>query len=178
MKLNGKKIEGSNHKVIVIPRGEDEPIVMKACAILDYSTFDRILPRPTAPIIMKRGGIKTANFSDARYVAQIETYGHKRIGWIVLESLRLGTPELEWETIDFGDPDTWNKYDNELAEAGFSFIEIQYIVQCCMEANALDEEKLTEARNSFLLSTQVPLDLLSSHQDEQENTESGEPASD
>jgi hypothetical protein len=177
MKLGGKKVEGSNYKTIVIPRGDGDPVVMKACAVLDYSTFDKICPRPTPPTVMKRGGVKTLNFADPRYTAQIENYGHKRISWIVLESLRLGTPDLEWEQVDLGDPDTWTKYDDELTESGFSFVEIQYIISSCMEANALDEEKLDEARKSFLLSMEVPPGLSSSLRDEQENTESGEPAS-
>lgn len=177
MKLRGKEIKGPNTQTIIVPR-EPEPIVLTAQAVLDYDLFDKLCPRPTPPIVMRKGGVKTANTQDARFLLALDSYGRRRVAWIVLESLRLGTPELEWEQVDMGNPNTWDKYMDELKDSGFSWAEVEFIIDGCMTANALNESKLEEARSSFLLSmSQEALEELSSPQDEPESTPSGEPAS-
>lgn len=176
MRLRGKELKGPNTQTIVLPR-DPEPIVLTAQAVLDYDLFDQLCPRPTPPIIMKKGGIKEANTKDARFLLAVESYGRKRIAWIVIESLRLGTPDLTWDEVDYGNPNTWEKYLEELKASGFSWAEVEYVIDCCMTANALNESKLEAARESFLLSlAQEAIEESSSQPVEQPNTPSGEPA--
>lgn len=177
MKLRGKELRGPNIQTIVIPR-EPEPIVLTAQAVLDYELFDKLCPRPTPPIIMKKGGVKEANVKDARFLLAAESYGRKRIAWIVLESLRLGTPDLTWDKVDLGNSNTWEGYLEELKQSGFSWAEVEHIIDGCMTVNALNESKLEAARDSFLHSlAQEAVEESSSQEGEQPSTPSGEPAS-
>ena len=107
MKIAGRKIEGPNVEVLVLPRGDGEPLVFKAQAVLDYEPFDQICPRPRPPVIVKRGGVREVNPEDPNFKAAIQSWGRKRVAWIVLTSLRGGMPELEWEKVDYGNSNTW-----------------------------------------------------------------------
>jgi hypothetical protein len=178
VKLAGKKIEGANVEYIVLPRGDGEPLVLKAQAILDYSPFEKLCPVPRPPAVMRAGGVKSYNVEDPRYVGAVAEHSAKRSAWIVLTSLRLGTPDLEWETVDYGDPNTWLGYIDELRAAGFSEVEIIRIVKGAMVANALDDAKLDAARRDFLASLERQADQLSSPEDGLNSTPSGAPAND
>ncbi len=177
MRIAGQKVEGPNTETIVIPRGDRDPIVFIAKAVLDWDEFDRLCPVPKAPIIMRKGGEKFANLEDPAYKERASTYGEKRLIWLCLKSLE-GTPDLEWETIDMGKPDTYLNFDKELKEAGFSQVEIGRIRNGVFVANCLDEEKLEEARASFLASRLQVYDPSSSLKDGPSDTPFGEPVND
>lgn len=152
MKIHGKKIEGSNVEICVIPRGEDkEPIVFRCQAVLDIEPFDQLCPAPKAPIIMKPGGKRITDTENSKYKYQLEQHNAKRMGYLIIKSLE-ATEGLEWETISLSDPDTWDNYQKELKESGFSNIEIMRIISTCMAANCLDEARLERAREDFLAS--------------------------
>lgn len=153
MKIQGKKIEGANEVVIVIPRGSSSDIILKARAILDITPFEEICPPPEPPKKMLPGGREVKNLKDPNFLKQLDAYSIKRLSWIVLTSLE-ATEGLEWEKVDLSDPTTWNNFQEEMKEAGFSNVEVNRIVEECIEVNALNEDKIQEARERFLLETQ------------------------
>lgn len=147
MKIAGREINGPNRVTLVLPRdGEDIPIIAEA--ILDMDDVDKYLKMPLPPAIQKAGGNVEYNFSDDGYIAQLATYNIQKMAWIVLQSL---APSLiEWDTVEMENPSTWANYQKEMKAAGFSDVEVKRICNACMEANALDENKLEAARQSFL----------------------------
>jgi hypothetical protein len=153
MKIRGKKIEGPNEEVIIIPRG-DEPIILKARAVLDYKEFNAICPAPKPPIKMHRSGQRVPDFTNSNYQKEFDRVNTARVNWMILKSLDVPENEIEWETIDMSDPDTWGNFENELRAAGFSDIEIGRITTGVMSANGLDDAKVEEARMNFLASQQ------------------------
>jgi hypothetical protein len=178
MKLHGKKIEGINVETLVIPRGDNinDAIVFKCQAVLDMQEFDRVCPPPKAPMMIKSGGKRVLDLEDPKFKFANDQYAIKRVSYIVLKSLQ-ATPELEWETVNMGDSDTWGNYEKELRESGFSQIEIMRIINACMSANCLNEDRLEKARNDFLASVQ-PVNGQLSQQEEQQNIPSGKPVND
>lgn len=160
MRINGKKIEGPNEELIIIPR-PDEPIVFTARAVLDMDEFDKLCPRPTPPIIRKRDGTRIEDYDDARYRKKLDDYAVKKSSYMLLKSLE-GTEGLEWEDVDIADPSTWENYKAELRESGFSDVEVQRIMVGVLSANCLSESRLEEARKSFLAGREERVeDLLS-----------------
>jgi len=153
MKIQGKKIEGANEVIIVIPRGSNADIVLKAQAVLDMDPFDSMCPPPEPPRKTLPGGKEVKNLKDASYLKSLDNHAVKRLNWIVLTSLE-ATEGIEWEKIDLSDPTTWNNFEEEMKEAGFSNVEVNRIVAACIEVNALNEEKIQEARERFLLASQ------------------------
>jgi len=147
MKIKGREIKGPNRVTLVLPREDSEDIVIIAEAIVDMDGANKYLTMPLPPAVMKPSG-KELNFSDKGYLTQLESYNVKKMAWIVLESLKAS--EIEWDTVVMDDPSTWANYNKELQEAGFSEIEINRIGNAVMQANALDEDKLEAARQSFL----------------------------
>jgi hypothetical protein len=134
-----------NVQTIVIPR-DPEPIVLTAQAVLDYESLRQAVPSAHSADRDARGGVKTADTQGRPLPARPRQLRPSAVAWIVLESLRLGTPELEFDKVDMGNPNTWDKYLDELKDSGFSWAEIEFIIDGCMTANALNEDKLEEAR--------------------------------
>jgi len=153
MKIQGKKIEGANEMFTVIPRASSADIVFKSRAVLDMEPFVIMCPPPQPPTRLLPGGNEVSNLKDPGYLQQSRNYAVQRLSWIVLTSLE-ATDGLEWEKVDLGDPSTWNNFRPELTEAGFSDVEINRIVGDCISVNALNEDKIEEARERFLLEAQ------------------------
>ena len=178
MKLNGKILEGPNEVVIIIPRGNDDDIILTAGAVLSYDDFDAIVKEPVPPTIMHKGEtVSRPLLTDPEYLKKQNEYHTLRLSWLMLKSLS-ATKGLEWDTIDLSDPSTWNDYEKELRSAGFSSIEVGRIIKGCMEANSLDQTKIDEARNRFLAVQRQALVDSTSQMGEPKSTPSGVPAKD
>lgn len=177
MKMHGKKIEGPNTEIIVIPRGGDvSDIVFHAQAVLDMGPFEKLCPSPQPPQRILKGGKVDKNFEDPGYKTQLEHYGEKRIAYMVIQSLK-ATEGLEWETIKEGDHNTWLNLEKELKASGFSHVEIQRIMNGVFAANCLSEARVEEARKSFLLGMAEAPNGFSGRPTEPNSTPSGVPAS-
>lgn len=153
MKLKGKKVEGANYEYIVIPR-PDGDLVFKAQAVLDMKPFREMCPEPKPPTVMLPGGVKKEDFDDKNFKGAVKQFAEKRYAYIVLKSLEC-TPELEWETVNINKPETWLNWEQEIKDAGFSVQEVIAIQTGIATANALNQDKLDEARNRFLLSLEA-----------------------
>lgn len=148
MKIGGVELTGPNEEVLVLPRLHGPNIVFRASAIVDMDEFDRLCKPPQAP------GIRTAkegfkkDYTDGEYLKQFEAYRERRVAYMMIKSLELS--EIEWDTVKITDPSTWTNWKSDLQGGGLSDSEISQVVNCVASANALDETKLKEARESFL----------------------------
>lgn len=176
MKLNGKRVQGPNVEVIVLPRGQGDDLVFKAQAVLDIAPFEKLCPRPVPPEVIRKGGIRVSNVEDAGYRAELQEYGKLKMAWMLIESLR-ATEGLEWETVRYEDSSTWLNYERELRDSGLGEAEITRLITGMMSANALNEDRIAEARERFFTSGQSTQAAPSSQTDGQSSTPSGEPAS-
>ena len=135
-----------NEVVLVLPRG-DEKIVFRARGLSDMDEFDAICPVPKPPgKLTKDGWVPQLN--DPTYQQVAAEYGKKRLGYIVTRSLE--PTEIEWDTVTLDDPRTWPNWEKDLIDGGLTQIEANRVLALVMEANALDEAKLTKAREVFL----------------------------
>jgi hypothetical protein len=175
MKLNGKKIEGPNIEIVVIPRGDGDDIVFKAKAVLEMAEYNKLYPIPEPPTVMRPGGKMSKDFEDKTYIQAITQYSSNQTHWMILQSLK-ATEGLEWETVDMADPNTWANYQTELKESGFNVQEINKIIDGVLAANCLDEKKIEAARNRFFMMDQLKKLEKSSQEGGQRSTPSGEPA--
>ena len=174
--MHGKVLDGPREEVLVIPRQGSDDIVFTAKAVLDYGDFDKLFPKPTAPVIMKPGGIKSLDVTDKKYLEKINAWAESRMHWMVLNSLT-ATEGLEWETVDLVNPKTWANYAEELKKAGFSDGEQARIVNLVVSVNGLDQDKIDEATNRFLAETREAQESASSQDTAQVSTPSGAPVS-
>jgi len=148
MKYKGQKVEGRNVEIIPIPRpGED--IIFIAEAVENFEEFDKLCPEPVPPKKLLKGGQKVVNINDPVYKEQLDKYATNRINYIVLKSL-LATKDLEWETVNYEKPETWDNFKKELKDSGFTDIEQGRIIRGVMKANALDDAMIEQARQDFL----------------------------
>jgi len=175
MRINGIEVNGPNEEILVLPR-KDQNIVFRATALKSFDEFDALVPLPKAPGYRTKDGFKE-NENDPTYRQAKEQYDQKRFAYLVVVSLE--PSEIEWSEVDINNPRTWMKWQDEFKEAGFSEFELGRIQQLVLQANALDETKLEEARKSFLLGEEQALqENTYSQSSEQESTPSGAPAND
>lgn len=153
MKIKGKKIEGPGVEYVVIPRPDSEDIPFACAAVLDFDEFDKLCPMPDPPMVTRPGGIQTPDVEDEDYQKLLSEHGEKRIDWITLKSLE-ATKDLEWETVNMQDPKTWKNFEEELKQAGFSFMEVIHIRNGVLSVNSFDDAKMKEARERFLAGLQ------------------------
>ena len=175
MRIGGIEIKGPAEEVLVLPRLEGNDIVIRAQAVMDMDTFDALCPVPKPPGVRTKDGWKP-NEKDETYQERVTQHGERRFAYMVIKSLE--PSEIEWETVDLGDPSTWLGWTDEFKKAGISSTEVNRIIVCVMQANALDEAKLKEARDLFLRGPVLEPNEYSGPNTEPENTPSGKPASD
>lgn len=154
MKLASFTPTGPNIVEAVIPRPNGQAIMFKCQAVLDYSDFDTLCPVPKPPVRVYSNGRQELDYDDAKYKEKSEKWGKFRLGFVLMRSLA-ATEGLEWEHAKLGDPETWLNIENEFRSLFMTDAEIRYVIECVMEANSLNEDKLDEARKSFLASRQV-----------------------
>ena len=175
MKYAGKKVDGPNVEVVVIPRASGD-LVFKAQAVLDYDDFDKLCPVPLPPPIIKKGGERGLDTNDKDYLAAMDKWASAKTNWMILKSLQ-ATPDLEWETVDMSLSETWGNYEQELKDSGFSPPETLRIIQCVINACGLNQEKIDEATKRFLAGVVSSQNSEPSPDSEPKTTPSGEPAS-
>lgn len=174
MRIGGVDVKGPAEEVLVLPRLKGENIVFRAQAVLDMEVFENLCPTPKPPGVRTKEGWKP-NDKDETYQQRVAQHGELRFAYMVLKSLE--PSEIEWEKVRIADPSTWLDWQNELKEAGISATEINRIIVCVMQANALDEAKLKEARELFLRGPVQELSEYYGPNIELENMQSGEPVS-
>jgi len=175
VKIQGKKLDGPNIEVVVIPRQSGD-IVFKAKAVLDYEACDKLNPQPQAPKMLLRGGETRENVEDPKYKVAIDEWATRKFYWMLLESLT-ATDSLEWETVKMDDPSTWGGYKDEMKASGFSLGEIARVEMCVTDACGLNQAKIDEATKRFLAGQAQAPDAQSSQSSEHKTTPSGEPVS-
>ncbi len=149
MKIKGKRLESTNEVTIVLPRYNSEDVIFKAKVVLDYAELDKFLTKPEPPSILKKG-IQEKDYDNSGYKTKMQKNYEHRLNYMVLMSLD-ATEGLEWETVDLEKPETWENWETELKDAGIPNTEIIYIFNKVQEVNSLDQDKLDEARERFLL---------------------------
>jgi hypothetical protein len=147
MKISGATIPKPQVEVVVFTRGEQR-IVFKAAPVTDFTDFEKLCPMPAPPIMLKKGGIKVQDVEDKDYKAAVERWATLRTDWMMLKSLQ-ATDNLQWDTVDMSNCDTWSNYRTEL-ETCLSQIEMGAIVRIVVDACGLNQKKIDDATKDFL----------------------------
>ena len=117
MKYKGKTPSRSI-EICVLPR-QDGDIVFKCGAVLDYTDFDKLCPTPDVPVRIYPDKRRVEDVENPDYKQKMNDWATQKVAWMFIESLK-ATPELEWETVDPSDSETWVNYQTELKEANFT----------------------------------------------------------
>jgi len=153
LKIKGQHISLPTPVLIIIPR-EGNDLIFYAQPIIDYSDFDTKAPEPTPPRVLRPGGVEFDDYDSQSYKESLERHGRLRWAWMIVKSL-LATDGLEWETVNFNDPSTWEGYEKELKESGLTQSEVNYLSSQVAKANMLTEEKVEQARQRFFAKQQA-----------------------
>jgi len=170
MKIGGKSVTGPPEVFEIFDR-EDGPLVFRARALPDMEEFYKRCPEPKPPgKLTKDGYVPLTN--DPGYLEIMGNHVKQRVGYMVTRSLE--PSEIEWDTVDLENPKTWQNWEPDLRKAGMTQVEVNRVGKLVMEANSLDETKLNQARESFLLGRALARSASYSPNTEPVNTPSGE----
>jgi len=158
-----------NECVLVLPRG-DEQIVFRAVGLRDMEEFNALCPQPQPPGKRTRDGF-VPNVNDPTYQQMTTEWGKKRFGYMLIKSLEAS--EIEWDTVSLSNPKTWTVWEEDLRNGGLTQIEINRVAALVLEANSLDDEKLSKARERFLVGRESTQPESSGPASERVSTQSG-----
>ena len=153
MKIHGEKLEYQDiTDVVVIPKGDDN-IVFTIKAVFSEEYVNKLVPDPEPPKIQRKGMKRfEPNLEDDDYIAAVRQKGEYRVSWRILESLS-ATEGLTWDTIDMEKPETWTNWEGELIEAGFTQLEIDFLVTAIVRICGMSVMAMESARANFLALT-------------------------
>lgn len=179
IRIGGKEIPQVSHEdCIVLPRGEDA-LCIRAKAINDFDEFSKICPLPEPPGKLTKDGW-VPNPDDKTYRQRVEQHNIQRVGWMVVRSITemaLSDGEffpVEWDKVQVENPKTWSKWQEDLRDSGFTDVECNLVLALVIDVNSLNEDKLKEARDSFILGQEQAAKAKSSQTSEQRSSSSGE----
>ena len=147
MKIGGVSVTKCE-ELLVLPRGDGNDIPFRAVAVTVNDEFEKLVPMPVPPMVITKNG-KQPDLTDDTYKAALASRDVKRFAFLCLKSLE--PSNIEWETVDLEKPNTWSGWSQELKDAGLSDTEVNRVIGTVMIANSLDEDKIDEARKTFLL---------------------------
>jgi len=151
----------------------DEVFTLVVKAVLDGEAFNKILSEPLPPIITKVGGSQSPDLRDKKYLEAKKDWEAKRATWFLLESLS-ATPDLEWDTVDTHNPDTYSNLEEELK--AFTPQEQARLFEAINEAQNPTGKTEEQAIENFIQRLLQPVSPQSSETAEPTSTESGEAA--
>lgn len=146
MKIGGVKVTAPAETLLVLPR-PDGPLVFKARPLASMDEFEALCPYPKPPGSLTKDGW-VSNPNDPSYKQVLEAHAAKRLAYVVIHTLE--PSNIEWDTVDVGNPRTWANWENDLKAGGLITNERNRVLDLAIEANVLTEEKIKEARESFL----------------------------
>ena len=149
MKYKGKKLEGPQEAVVVLPRQSGDDLVFKFAAVLNMDDFDKICPLPVPKEKLMPGGGRSLDVESQEYKDALDDWAMKKTHYMYLKSISI-TEDLEWETVEMSDPDTWENYNTELMDAGLTEAERLKLLQTYSQVQGLDQDKIDQATKSFL----------------------------
>lgn len=152
MKVNGKQLNGPRIVKVYLPTGDSDAVEFKFRPLKSDEDFNKVMPRPIAPEVMKPGNIKFHNENDPVYKKQVTNWMMKKFDWEFLTSISV-TDDLEWSTVKMDEPDTWANWKTEIAEH-FGDNQTNRIFNGFVEAQFVTEESMDAARKSFLAGRQ------------------------
>lgn len=145
MKINGRKLEQVYRDTLVLPRGNDEIIVLHM-KTADMKKFRELVKEPIPPnkTIPRKGTI--VDVDDPGYKKKLAEYNMQMHAWLIVDGIEEG---VEWEFVDKEKPVTWTKCHEELEQSGLTDFERARVYQSIMSMNVLDEDKIEKARQDF-----------------------------
>lgn len=176
MKLDGKIIQPPKHIPIILPRKEGD-IILHAAAVMTMDEFERLCPPPKPPKIFTPGKGYREGRESIEFKQAMDKWGNQRSNYMIIASLSVGTPTLEWDKVDLNDPETWPNYEAELSSV-FTVGEVQEIKSGCIEANIPNSLRQEEALERFMSPRREEEIPSTSQKDEPDSTTSGEPVND
>lgn len=159
---------------LVFPRGEGE-LVFIALAVENFDEFNKLCPEPD-PKQFGRLGPQGWEVDDdsPQYRDLMKQHGRQKWAYMFIKTLE--PSNIEWETVNVNQPQTWKNFEKELRSV-LGHVEYGTLVNLVEEANMMGSDHIEVARKRFLLKQEALRLQKTSPSSEPASTPSGEHAS-
>jgi len=138
-------------EILVIPKGE-KSVVFRARGVPDMAAFHALVPEPKPALRMRNGGVE-ADATSPGYQQEMVEYGRRRLAYMIIMSLE--PSEITWDTVNLDVPGTWANWEKDFIDNGLLPADCNRILNLVMEANSLNEARIKQARELFLLGQEL-----------------------
>lgn len=159
MKINGIAVKIERETIIPILSKKDQ-FYLIGKPIASYEPFDELCERPQ-PRMGGEPGKERPMIEAREYREALTAYSRKFNAWLVVATLVEVADEsgkrypMEWDTVKVDEPDTLEKWEEELREInGLSEADIQRVMMEVMRCNQMDEQMIEAAKDHFLAITE------------------------
>jgi len=174
MRIGGVEVT-SCKEVLVLPRPNEKNNIPITAIAVDMTGFEDLYPKPEMPRRIVKGGVED-NPDSTSYISSMDSWKNRRFAYMAIQSL--APSNIEWETVDLDKPSTWLNWTKDLEKGGLSTVEVQRVMGCILTANSLNENRLEEARKSFVRGQEILEAQSTGQNSEPENTPSSQPVKD
>ena len=147
MKFAGREFKKANIRKLTITR-EGEKLVL-TFQPSDMERFELLYPEPKPRKMRKRNSTEwIENRNDPKFKEELAKRNSARLDYMAISSLEAS--QIEWDSVNIDDPETWSKWRDDFKESGFTNVEINRVFMTAMQANSIGDEDITEAEEDFL----------------------------
>ena len=155
MKINGITVTTPKPSVLVLPHnGRDLIIKARYVTNQELDELDKILPEPKPPtkqVVDSNGKLGPAipDLTNEKYQEQLTKYHSQRMAWVYIKSLE-ATENMEWDTVNINDPETWENWHTDLERSGLPASYTIHISRLVTDTQGWNSERIDEATQNFL----------------------------
>lgn len=175
MKLNGVPILKRFEDFVVLPREGSDDLVFRLVPVDSYEDFNKLCPEPRPPRRKLPGQEQSVPVYDSpKYVAAMSKHNRLSYDYMCVKTFA----DVEWDTVDINNPETWANWTTDFLNAGIRGSEFTALMNGIMKINSLNSDHLEEARERFLAMRRQQSQATPSQTEELTDTQSGELVSD
>jgi len=153
MKINGLSVATPEPQFFVIPHGGQD-LAFRIQGVYSFDEFEKLVPEPKPPRIVRPGGQESVDYSDADYLKAQQARSKNRMVWIYLKGLE--PSNLEFEKVKINDPATYQFFDDEFKNVGIALSYLQQLEQAIINLCGFNPEMVQEATQRFLAGMAQP----------------------
>lgn len=147
MKIGGEEIQAKYRSELTIHRPETEELpernyqfVLEAA---DISEFEKRFPDPEPPTKTVKGE-QLPDFENEEYNERLQERITHRMHWIIIKTM--APSNIEWDSVKEEDPDTYELWEKDLLNAGFTRAEVNRLTSECYKVNGfVTNERIKDA---------------------------------
>lgn len=149
MKMPGLDKPEPNTRILVFKRPAGKWLTFTVKAVERFDEFQKLCPTKKPGWEMDASGKKTYQTNTPEYQKYLAAQNKKFEDWLIIESITEPS-QIEWDTVDRSNPETYANWETEFIQMGISAGERRRIQMAVEEINNITDQSLQDTAADFL----------------------------